>query len=130
MTIRSVAARFWISAVLVLTVGATSRMHSQTASTTAAAHPHSAQLTWKAPSNSSGPPVQKYKIYRAPAKKKHNGVVVCGKFEQIATIDAPSTTYKDVHVGAGQVYCYYVRATTTAGDSEPSPPITAVIPKP
>ncbi len=70
-------------------------------------------------------------MFRAPAQKRRNGVIVCGRhFEPIATVQAPSTSYKDTNVIAGHLYCYRVSATSSKGEGPPTAVVTAEIPKP
>lgn len=71
---------------------------------------HSATLNWSAPSSGDAP--SSYIVQRATVT---GGVV--GAFSTIATVPAPTTTYVDSTVLAGDSYEYQVAAENSAGES-------------
>lgn len=78
---------------------------------------HGVTVTWTAPAvTSSSGPAASYNILRGSSS---------GTETQLATVQAPTTTYLDSTGVQGQKYFYEVTAANAAGTSAPSIEVTA-----
>ncbi len=106
---------FWRVALLWLALAAVfgPRFAGLRAQTTA----HGVTLTWTAPAvTAANGPAASYNILRGTSS---------GTETQLATVQAPTTTYLDATGVQGQKYFYEVTATNAAGTSPPSSEVAA-----
>jgi hypothetical protein len=82
---------------------------------------HQVVLNWIAPATGDAP--ASYNVLRAPVV---SGVV--GTYASIASVNAPTVTYTDTNVVAGDSYSYEVESVDGSGASAPCTAITVTIP--
>ena len=75
-------------------------------------------LSWLASENDGGSEILRYNIYR--------GTDV-NSMRLLSSVDANITEYKDLSVGNGQLYFYYVTAVNYAGESEKSNTVSSIL---